>query len=1027
MRAIRQMKGAAYALVAVAGAVWPLVMPAGSARAVRVAERVGQATDLGARGRFDGVRHRRSGPPALSDLQALARRSDEELNRARTVSSLRAAALLREAAGQTQAALALLEEAAALAPDDAGVATDRAALLLDRAGTPLAVPGDLALALELSRSALATRPSAAARFNRAAALESLGLTGVARQAWREYLEADRGSPWRDEALARLARLEGRVRPEDAPASPDGRARSGGAEAVPERPMQARLLVEEDLLGRWGRAEGSAEGDSALDTARALAAALRERQGDGLLAEAVAAIDRAGPPARGALASGHARYQDGVELAAREEWTAAAAAFADAQGLLARGRSPFAAYARLQVGVCAYYRPDYAGALAAFERVLEEEPTRPLLRARALWLAGLVRFVTGRAFEALREHEEARAIFVRAGEPAHAAFLDSLLAADQQALGRRDLAWEARSRALRGLDDIGDARRVFSVLWDGARACLEEGLPWAARDFLDELAVRRELEGEPVLRASTLVRRARAAQRVGDWRSAASDLLEVRRLQPSLPQPIAQRLTADLRVAEAEIAAVRDPPAAMQAYSEALAFLEGTGNALQSATLRRSRAAVYTSLGQPDAAQGDLEWVLRSFEESRMRLSDEVQRVAFFELARGAGDDLIALHLDARRPWAALAAAERTRARGLLGRLSAGDATPAPFELRKVQAALRPGSALLEYAVLEDRLVIWVVGPESAHVVVQDTPAVEIERLAAHLHRDVRASEPAAARETLEHLHALLLAPAAPLLVDARTLFMVPDKALHRVPFAALLDGRSQRYLAEDAAVVSVASATLFARGTSEPEGALRRVLVVVNGEAESGWPALPAAGEEGRRIAAIYPESRVLENGASTPGAVLDRLWQSDVLHVAAHAVSGRDPRTSGLVLRGDTGGPALLTAEALGAGSRAGPPRVAVLASCRTAEGTSSLEGPLSLARGFLALGTSSVVATLWDLPDAAALRLLPGLHRRLAGGQPTAEALRAVQVDAIRAAGRDADLAGWASLVVVGGSASLHERPRE
>src|SRR4029450_2303409 len=109
-----------------------------------------------------------------------------------------------------------------------------------------------------------------------------------------------------------------------------------------------------------------------------------------------------------------------------------------------------------------------------------------LRAPPLWLTGLVRFVTGRPFAALRDQQEARDTFARMGETGHAAVLASLLAGDLQALGRDGPAWDARARALRGLDQVTDPRRVFTILWECTRVLLDEDQPWAAQEFLGEL-------------------------------------------------------------------------------------------------------------------------------------------------------------------------------------------------------------------------------------------------------------------------------------------------------------------------------------------------------------------------------------------------------------------------------------------------------------------------------------------------------------------------------------------------------------
>ena len=55
--------------------------------------------------------------------------------------------------------------------------------------------------------------------------------------------------------------------------------------------------------------------------------------------------------------------------------------------------------------------------------------------------------------------------------------------------------------------------------------------------------------------------------------------------------------------------------------------------------------------------------------------------------------------------------------------------------------------------------------------------------------------------------------------------------------------------------------------------------------------------------------------------------------------------------------------------------------------------EGVFSLARPFLEAGASTVVATLWDIPDKSAALLFEEFHRGLTGGQTPAVALSHVQ----------------------------------
>ena len=95
------------------------------------------------------------------------------------------------------------------------------------------------------------------------------------------------------------------------------------------------------------------------------------------------------------------------------------------------------------------------------------------------------------------------------------------------------------------------------------------------------------------------------------------------------------------------------------------------------------------------------------------------------------------------------------------------------------------------------------------------------------------------------------------------------------------------------------------------------------------------------------------------------------------------------------------------------------MLAACSTASGRISRgEGPLSLARPFLAGGVPAVLATMWEIEDAPSSNLLTAFHRQIAAGRPPEEALRDAQVALIE--GSDAALRAprsWAAFQIAGG----------
>jgi CHAT domain-containing protein len=130
--------------------------------------------------------------------------------------------------------------------------------------------------------------------------------------------------------------------------------------------------------------------------------------------------------------------------------------------------------------------------------------------------------------------------------------------------------------------------------------------------------------------------------------------------------------------------------------------------------------------------------------------------------------------------------------------------------------------------------------------------------------------------------------------------------------------------------------------------------------------------------------------------AALARLWGDlraySVLHIAAHGyVDGSRLARTGLALSeaGGEAGSRFTVADALELDLDA---ELVVLSACETARGhVRQGEGIQSMARAFLWAGARGVVASLWNVPDEEARRVMESFYRGLlAGGTPAAAALR-------------------------------------
>jgi CHAT domain-containing protein len=160
---------------------------------------------------------------------------------------------------------------------------------------------------------------------------------------------------------------------------------------------------------------------------------------------------------------------------------------------------------------------------------------------------------------------------------------------------------------------------------------------------------------------------------------------------------------------------------------------------------------------------------------------------------------------------------------------------------------------------------------------------------------------------------------------------------------------------------------------------------------------LPGAGAEGDAVArALGVTSTTLTRRRATEREVRTLAPTRRVLHFATHAVaSDTEPMDSFLALAGSSSQPSedgRLTAEEVYGLSLDAD--LVVLSGCRTASGQITGDGVVGLSRAFFVAGTPSIVASLWDLPDAAGEELLPRFYRQWSRSADKADALRQAQL---------------------------------
>jgi CHAT domain-containing protein len=974
----------------------------------------------------------------------------------RSPDDLRRRGTLHLSLGQAARAVQDLEEAAYLKPQDGRLLSDLAAAYLARA-SERSNPFDLILALSTSDRALRATPTLPeARFNHALTLERLHLREAARQAWEVYLELDATSDWAREARARHAALAGPSAAEEWEEQREKLDAMAGDEEKIDRivaqfPQETRLHTEEALLGSWADAvKAGRNGDAArsLAVARRIGASLAARYGEWMPADAVAAIDSAMTDSRrrAALIEGHLAYREARTLHESMRASEARPLFERARRAFAFGRSPVESLADLYLAVGQFQHFLYSPALATLRRIAGEERSQrsPGLLARVHRTIGLLFIVDGRPADAVDAYRKALAAAKKAGALEDVAGIHAILAESFRYLGRPTETWSHLYAALALIPEIKTPRRLSAVFFETAEACSAAGEPAAERYFRDEAIRVTTKAGEPTSLANALLYRAWTFVRLGDLRRAGKDIEEAKRIAQQVPdEPQRLRLQAYLLIIRSEVDVQDNPEDVVQDLTWALEFFTRRGYRYYLRRLYLTRARAELALGREDRAEEDLQRGIAEYELERGRVTEEPLRISFFDQADSLFDEME--RLQARRPGGAEKAldyAERKHARALLDRLhplTARQQAPViegfiePETAREIQRGLPEDVALVEYAVLKDRLFAWVVRADGIGFRETRVESYALDELVKRLRASLSGNWVTPLAPSATALYDLLIRPILPGLQAKPRIVFVPDGSLNSVPFAALLDRASGRFLVQDRILAVAPSATVYVHSLEQDDALRSRgnptALLVANPsfnrELAPGLPDLPKAESEAAAVAALFPGSEVLPRKLATRSAFLSAAGRHEILHFGGHTVVNWDfPLLSHLMMTPeDDEDSGLLYAYQL-YGARFDRTRLAVLAGCSTADGPIQSEGPLSLARAFLAVGIPGVVASLWQVDDQETAGLLQIFYERLRRGDDAATALQHAQLALLSSSGTAHPGGTWAAFEVFGTSGYHYQR---
>jgi CHAT domain-containing protein/tetratricopeptide (TPR) repeat protein len=922
--------------------------------------------------------------------------------------------------GNYDSAIKSLQRALETAPDSASLLTDLGSAYFLRAESADR-PIDYGNAIESLSKALTKSPDdPVALFNRALAGERLFLYTEAVDDWRHYLRVDPQGDWSNDARARLAALQGKIKqheksqneplltPEEiAKAGPDD---AGVREKIEKRVEEyLRVAITDWLLEAFPIRAGqpSAEARAALVE---LSDITQKNHSDNWLKDLLGG-------------SAGAQFPSGLEALSASLRSNDTGDYSAARTHAHRAAQLFRAAANPAGELRAQAEEVYSNHL-----LMEGSECLVLLRSMRQryenlgfgWIAAQMSLEESNCSSEVGDLETYRVAIERGLRKAGAHKYESM--------HLRALGFQALSSA-----SVGDYSSCFSLMsegfklfWGGTGDSMKGynmyfNLESSAEVLrLPNLQVALLREATYVIDANpNLLRRAmahswygKAAYQANLTELAAAQFAQASSLFAASPQSEAtkrDKMDAQVYLANAELRQ-GDVEQATQLLEVIKPTLDSTPTfdaeigfysvAADLAMLRADPAATESSLRSAIYLS---EWALQSYRS-------ETNRREWAEETRNAYRDVVEWRLRQGDAASALELWEWYRGADLRSKdsLSAkfGSNNPPdpnnapPLPTPTVVANRLPllrDETVVAYGAFPDGIAVWAYDDRGVFsrwiptslAAVQER-VLRFERLCSDPTSDVTALR------TVGHsLYDLLVAPVAGRLLPERAIVFEPDDIFAAMPWGALV-GPASRYLAEQTPIVVAPGLYRQMRLRQSPPMTPESTALLVSVPAvpQEGLAPLVDADSEVQTAAAAFPSAHRLQGVNATISAIRKEMHGVQLFHFAGHALAL--PQRSGLVLaeldpRSQL--PRLIGADSF-TPNETSALRLAVLSACHSGAEKQIDSGTESLVESFLRAGVPHVVATKWSVDSLEASELMKVFYTSLLAGSDVADAMHIAQL---------------------------------
>ena len=455
--------------------------------------------------------------------------------------------------------------------------------------------------------------------------------------------------------------------------------------------------------------------------------------------------------------------------------------------------------------------------------------------------------------------------------------------------------------------------------------------------------------------------------------------------------------------------------ALKSYAFALDVIKPSNNSVYLSAIHQGLASAHIANNNIPDAESELQLSISLLEKSRKQITDVSGRNVFLSRSQNAYKAMVDFQYYIKgNKEAAFNYAEIARNRNVLDTLAKSDSiktldgrifltlssSSRSLKLKEIQGKMPDSSQILSYLSTEKGLLIWLITPSESLSTTVSIRSGDIEAAvndyigSVYSRQDIKI-----VNQKSWGLYQILILPIVSYLDGKKTLYIIQDSVLSRLPFATLHSASTNRYLIEDFSIATNQSATILVKtedwaklkrfgkdetfmGVSNPRFSHQRF---------PGLPPLPSSEDEVRRISSLYKHSKIFNQENAVESEVLLHAQHFNIVHLATHTLtSDADNLGSALILAEEN--PAnksdnqrhlkgirydgLLQAFEIYPLSLP-MAKLIILSSCRSGLGDSSKGEPVgAIAQAFLAIKIPSVIASLWDIDDQNASDLMYEFH---------------------------------------------------